>query len=148
MGSLVVSALQLCRFCTTFRVGSRANRRGALCMFQSLSLRKIILIVGLMMVSGGVVAEPENIDSANFIMPGCRDNQPADNSGYFKSGICYGKVSALAYMQKESCFPRGVTDGQKVRVIVAYIDARPSRLHEDFRILALEAMKAAWPCKR
>src|SRR4029453_4871755 len=30
---------------------------------------------------------------------------------------------------------------------VQYIDARPARMHEDFRILAAEAMRAAWPCK-
>ena len=41
-----------------------------------------------------------------------------------------------------------VTLGQMVRVIVAYIDARPARVHEDFRLLALEALVDAWPCKR
>jgi hypothetical protein len=117
-------------------------------MFRSLRLSGIILIAALMGHSARVVAEPENIDSANFVMPGCRDEQPTDNTRYFKTGICYGKISGLAYMQKESCPPRGVTDSQKVRVVVAYIDARPARLQEDFRILALEAMKAAWPCKR
>lgn len=46
------------------------------------------------------------------------------------------------------CIPAGeVTVNQQVRVVVAYIDARPNRLHEDFRILALEALKDAWPCK-
>ena len=38
-------------------------------------------------------------------------------------------------------------DEQTVRVVVQYIDSRPERMHEDFKKLALEAMKAAWPCK-
>jgi hypothetical protein len=33
-----------------------------------------------------------------------------------------------------------------VRVVVAYIEARPARVHEDFRNLALEALREAWPC--
>jgi hypothetical protein len=44
------------------------------------------------------------------------------------------------------CRPREVTLGQIVRVVVQYIDSRPARMHEDFRVLAFEAMKAAWPC--
>jgi hypothetical protein len=45
------------------------------------------------------------------------------------------------------CVPKEVTVGQQIRVITAYIDARPNRLHEDFRELAWEALKDAWPCK-
>jgi hypothetical protein len=29
-----------------------------------------------------------------------------------------------------------------------YIDSRPERLHQDFRALALEALQAAFPCKK
>ncbi len=39
------------------------------------------------------------------------------------------------------------TVGQEVRVVVAYIDARPARMHEPFIALALEALQKAWPCK-
>jgi hypothetical protein len=47
------------------------------------------------------------------------------------------------------CMPEGQTTvAQQVRIVAAYIDARPNRLHEDFRVLALEALKDAWPCKR
>jgi hypothetical protein len=34
-----------------------------------------------------------------------------------------------------------------VRVAVAYIERRPQRMHEDFRMLAVEAFHEAWPCK-
>jgi len=110
-------------------------------MFRSLRLSGIILIAGLMTTGPEAIAE-SNPNSANSIMPGCRT---AD--GNFQSGLCMGLISGLA-VKGGSCPPSGVTDGQKRLVIVAYIDARPARLQEDFRILALEAMKAAWPCKR
>jgi hypothetical protein len=44
--------------------------------------------------------------------------------------------------------PQDVTIGQAVRVVIAYIDSQPARLHERFSRLALEAIQKAWPCKR
>jgi hypothetical protein len=35
-----------------------------------------------------------------------------------------------------------------VAVVVKYIEARPQRMDEDFGQLAIEALTAAWPCKR
>jgi hypothetical protein len=32
-------------------------------------------------------------------------------------------------------------------VVVAYIERRPQRMHEDFGVLAVEALHEAWPCK-
>src|SRR5258708_9926592 len=31
--------------------------------------------------------------------------------------------------------------------IIAYIEARPTRMHESFNDLALEALRTAWPCR-
>jgi len=45
------------------------------------------------------------------------------------------------------CPPAGATIKQRIQVIIAYIEARPQRMHEDFRVLAVEAMQKAWPCK-
>jgi hypothetical protein len=36
---------------------------------------------------------------------------------------------------------------EKARVAVTYVEARPERMSEDFRVLAVEAMQKAWPCK-
>ncbi|MGA7025664.1 MAG: Rap1a/Tai family immunity protein, partial [Pseudolabrys sp.] len=45
------------------------------------------------------------------------------------------------------CFPEAATVEQAVRAVAAYIDSQPLRLLEDFRILTLEALRNAWPCK-
>ena len=84
-------------------------------------------------------------------MEGCRaaiGDRATDSSGYclgLVDGIVYGETGRDTF-----CIPSGagVTLGQEVRVIVAYIDARPARLHHDLRLLALEALIDAWPCKR
>jgi hypothetical protein len=43
--------------------------------------------------------------------------------------------------------PPQLTQRQLASGIVQYIDAHPARMHEDFRNLAVEAMRVAWPCK-
>jgi hypothetical protein len=40
------------------------------------------------------------------------------------------------------------THGQTIRVVVKYIDDQPGRLHENFKLLVLEALQKAWPCER
>jgi Rap1a immunity proteins len=60
----------------------------------------------------------------------------------FLDGLSFGLEG------RDFCPPREVTTGQGVAVVVKYIEARPKRMHERFGDLALEALKAAWPCKR
>jgi Rap1a immunity proteins len=50
-------------------------------------------------------------------------------------------------MDDSECRPAGVTIAQEVRVVVVYIDARPARMHEPFKMLVVEALRAAWPCR-
>jgi hypothetical protein len=46
--------------------------------------------------------------------------------------------------------PHGADEtlNQQVKVVISYIEARPARMHEPFRDLALEALRAAWPCSQ
>ena len=92
-------------------------------------------------------AGAQDINSANFMLPHCK----AETDPFWR-GVCYGSVAALVYVgpaladDLRFCAPRGATRRQMVRVVVAHIEAQPSRMHEDFRWLALEAMREAWPC--
>jgi hypothetical protein len=36
---------------------------------------------------------------------------------------------------------------QAVRVVVAYVNQNANRMHESFEVLAVEAIRDAWPCK-
>lgn len=94
--------------------------------------------------------------SANKVMKGCsafvaktKWEREGSQDDAFLSGICIGVVSTLADLEQKAtgvCKPEEVTGEQQVRV-VAYIDARPNRLHEDFRALTWEALRDAWPCR-
>jgi len=80
-----------------------------------------------------------------------QQRQPFD----FDEGVCLGIIEGLVYTitflppQFNSCPPpgAGVTMQQMIRVVVAYIERRPERMHEDFRTLTLEAWHEAWPCQ-
>jgi hypothetical protein len=97
------------------------------------------------MLSGGFAAGSE---SANDLMPGCRAVVENENTDIYMRGYCLGLISGVFYSVSQGiCAPAEVTNGQLARVVVQYIDARPGRMHEGFRKFALEAMKAAWPCK-
>jgi len=113
-------------------------------MFQF--LRGVALIAAM---SGFAYAEDAN--SANYIMPGCRlylqPSLPANGMDGIDAGRCSGLVSGLFYAAIDVCNPAGVTTEQLVRVVVQYIDNRPARLNESFNLLAVEALRAAWPCK-
>jgi hypothetical protein len=107
----------------------------------------------------------EDKSSANYMLPLCRS-----------TALCHGIVQGMLYMGslgwvawiarkappkdpqelfllKRLCITPPdipldrVTINQAVRVVIAYIEARPDRMYEDFTDLALEALQAAWPCK-
>ena len=54
----------------------------------------------------------------------------------------------LATLHHNLCLniPSKVTNAQLVKVVLTYIEAQPARLHENFVMLALEALRTAWPC--
>ena len=70
---------------------------------------------------------------------------------HLSAGRCMGIVEGIAFMGFTEHFfrpPKEVTSGQALTVVIRYIEARPERMHEEFQRLVLEALSAAWPCKR
>jgi hypothetical protein len=103
----------------------------------------------------------EDVHSANFLLPGCRENlQPNPNNTdrvvIWKRGLCSGIMTGLAldagvskkmFNQAVFCPPQKATNEQFIRVVVAYIDKHPEMMHQPFESLALFALMEAWPCQ-
>jgi len=111
----------------------------------------IAAALALLGQQGSVLAQ--STDSANSLMPGCRDalSQPASNQlqGYVK-GECTAVIRTIIFFGQSHlgiCLPNQATLGQAIRVIVLYIDQRPERMDERFELVAGEALRRAWPCK-
>jgi hypothetical protein len=85
---------------------------------------------------------------AEVYLSGCKDFIAGRPN--FQGGRCVGAVEVLEDLSEDTkmfCSPEATNNLERVRVIVAYIEARPERMKEDFRLLANEAMAKAWPCK-
>ena len=91
--------------------------------------------------------------SAYRMLPACTafiaDKAPSEIDAVFHAGRCIGLMQGLGYASRlfGVCPPDEVTLAEKARVAVTYVEARPERMSEDFRVLAVEAMQKAWPCK-
>lgn len=125
--------------------GSKSGIAGA-SMFQI--LRSIVLITATIAGSATAFAALDQ-NAASFVMPGCRGYIAKTHKNLFLNGLCVGMVDVLStYSGRDVCHPANATTGQSVRVVVKYIDDRPARQNENFKQLALEALMAAWPCKK
>jgi hypothetical protein len=113
------------------------------------------------------MAAAEDTSSANYILPGCQDFLGLKQPDTGRPGFCAGTVAGISFVGKElrrlrpsypsesdavtllHCLdiPEKVTLMQLVRGVIAYIEARPQRMHESFNDLALEALRTAWPCR-
>jgi hypothetical protein len=114
-------------------------------------LRGFVLITAMIFNCEIALAEVDR-SSANYLMPGCRAFlQPSSPSPVFTvmllTAECSGLIEGLIYARTTVCLPAGVTSAQAIRIVVKYIDDEPARLHENFKALALEALRAAWPCR-
>ncbi|WP_354265849.1 Rap1a/Tai family immunity protein [Bradyrhizobium sp. I1.7.5] len=109
-----------------------------------------VVVVGLALSGCAILnsgsAFAEDSGSAIYIMRGCRDALAEKDNAL--SGLCAGTIDGIYFSRETICAPPTVTVEQLVRVVVQYVDNRPARMHEAFKVLALEAMTTAWPCRR
>jgi hypothetical protein len=101
-------------------------------------------------------AKADTTFSANVFLQYCKyslvDNPRGGFNVGWPTGVCFGTVTVIVFVARllpehlRSCKPEGVTNEQAVRVVIAYVEARPERMHEDMRSLAIEAFHHAWPC--
>jgi len=114
-----------------------------------------------------VTAAAEDTNSANYILPGCQNFLSLKQPRTDRQGFCAGTVAGISFVGKDLrrlrpshpsesdavtslyCLdiPEKATLMQLVRVVIAYIEARPPRMPERFNDLALEALRTAWPCR-
>jgi hypothetical protein len=111
----------------------------------SVAALSLFLFVTVSRAESAELSRPE--DAAAFVIPSCRQStEPGSISEAFEQGMCIGLLKGLYYLSSDACIPPAITIGAVARIVVKYIDHRPTRMHEDLRELALEALKTAWPC--
>jgi hypothetical protein len=106
-----------------------------------------------------VASAQEDFKSANVVLPGCkiyidllegRDpklTMPIAIAAGYCAAVLDVLVSSSA-LDPAMCLNPNIENGQAIRVFVRYIEARPQRMHERFLVLAREALRDAWPCRK
>ena len=99
----------------------------------------------------------DNYDTAKALsaaknMPACKEQQTASK---WLQGTCVGQMEMIYLLafsnnlgpNAKFCPPDGATIDQTTKVVIKYIDERPEQLHQPFVLLAIDALRKAWPCK-
>jgi hypothetical protein len=118
---------------------------------------RLVATTCLMLAIGATAANSQmdrqaGARSARNVMVGCEAllaGKEFELDAYWRGG-CGGDVLGVwdtATSLKLVCTPHGVTLTDVVRVVVDFVSARPERMDERFTMLALEALRAAWPCE-
>ncbi len=112
-------------------------------------------------------AAVEDTNSADFMLPFCRltpNEMSADINKAANYGRCLGVVEGISQMfsllQEAQAagaarldpllctsIPAGITNEQLVNIVVKYGEAFPELVHRPFPVVAMSAMRLAWPCK-
>jgi hypothetical protein len=87
-------------------------------------------------------------NSGNYLINECRAISTDSSKGLFQQGRCMGIVEGIAWASPDICRPSQITNGQAVKVLVAYMDRQPQLLHQTLAQLAHEALVAVWPCAK
>jgi hypothetical protein len=119
-----------------------------------------LLVAGLVLLIGSA---PTRAASANEVLPACKlyisitDRQGAANGSeialLMNAGECLGVIYALLDVSQalterlKFCPPIQFDAPQGVRTVIKYIEAKPARARDDFTVIALEALRAMWPCR-
>jgi Rap1a immunity proteins len=106
----------------------------------------IVLALGVALARP-VLAEDDQT-SGNYWLRECKKDpkQLAQSSGSFQYGWCFGVVYGLS-IHPLICVPTQVPVVQEMDVVMKYLDAHPETRHKSFRLLALEALKEAFPLR-
>jgi hypothetical protein len=121
-----------------------------------------------LMIAMANAAVEEDVHSAHFMLPYCKltsKQTMASAKNALIYGQCFGMVSGILWMvvllrQAEASgqaqldpilctdIPGDSTNEELVDVVVKYGAAHPEQGHERFEVLAFNALRDAWPCRK
>jgi hypothetical protein len=122
--------------------------------------RLVTLLVALaalllpLMASAAVAQDSRSADlrSAQAMLPHCMAGLKPDAQNT-AGGRCAGIMATLSFVSRvlpdnlKFCHPSAATPEQMLQVIESFIEANPDAGAQDFRLVALAAMRQKWPCQ-
>lgn len=115
-------------------------------------MRLPIGIFLLALASACSTASAQEVKSADAMLPHCMAGlDPAAQEPI--GARCLGIVGTLSFVSRvlpdnlKFCHPATATPQQMLDVIAAFLQANPEAGSQDFRLVALAAMRGKWPCE-
>lgn len=107
-----------------------------------------------LMASAAVAQDTRSADirSAKAMLPHCVAGLKPDAQDT-AGGRCAGIMATLSFVSRvlpdnlKFCHPSAATPEQMLQVIESFIGANPDAGAQDFRLVALAAMRQKWPCQ-
>jgi hypothetical protein len=115
-------------------------------------MRSLLSISLLALASNVSAALAQDATSAQAMLPHCMAELKADTQSP-TGGRCMGIVATLSFVSRvlpdnlKFCHPNTATPEQIVQAISSFMDANPDVVGQDFRLIALAAMRNKWPCQ-
>jgi hypothetical protein len=112
------------------------------------------LLLPALMASVAVAQETRNADnrSAKAMLPHCAAGLAPDAQD-MAGGRCAGIMATLSFVSRvlpdnlKFCHPSAATPELMLQVINSFVEANPDAGAQDFRLVALAAMRQKWPCQ-
>ncbi len=107
-----------------------------------------------LMASAAVAQDNSSPDirSAKAMLPHCMTGLKPDGQD-MAGGRCAEIIATLSFVSRvlpdnlKFCHPSGTTPEQMLQVIEGFTEANPDAGAQDFRLVALAAMRQKWPCQ-
>ena len=115
-------------------------------------MRSLLSISLLALASNMSAALAQDAASAQAMLPHCMAALKADTQSP-TGGRCMGIVATLSFVSRvlpdnlKFCHPNTATPAEIVQAISSFMDANPDAVGQDFRLIALAAMRNKWPCQ-
>jgi Rap1a immunity proteins len=114
------------------------------------------LVWTLLLVSmlgwSGALAEDASTRNVQSILPHCAAGLSADAQDVI-GGRCAGILATLSFVSRvlpddlKFCHPSTATPQEMVQVVATFVQSNPDTTAQDFRLVALAAMRDKWPCQ-
>lgn len=115
-----------------------------------MSPTKALVTLAAALALSSAFAQENDDKTTRYILPHCRSVERAQDA---VGGRCAGIVATLSFVSRvlpdnlKFCHPNVATADQIVEVIVKFVEANPDAAEQDFRLVALAAMRNKWPCE-
>ncbi len=114
-------------------------------------MRLVIFALLLMPAFGGSAVAQED-RSTRLVLPHCVAGLEPDSQDPV-GGRCAGIIATLSFVSRvlpdnlKFCQPSTATPAQIVQAIAGFVESNPDTGGQDFRLVALAAMRSTWPCR-